>query len=189
VTTIGAVSTNHTGFTVWVTGISAAGKTTVADLVAAELDRRGILVERLDGDIVRRHLTAGLGFDRKDRDTNVLRVAWVASRLTRAGAAVVVSLISPYAETRGEARELVEEHGRFVEVFADASLETCIERDPKGLYAKALRGEIQEFTAVSDPYEAPEQPEVHLHTDRDAPDDAAAQVLAYLEDAGLAPRA
>lgn len=180
--------TTYEGFTVWLTGISAAGKTTVGDLVAAELGRRGLLVERLDGDVVRRHLTAGLGFDRADRDTNVLRVAWVASRLTRAGAAVVVSLISPYADARAQARLLVEEHGRFVEVHADASLETCISRDPKGLYAKALRGEIKEFTAVSDPYEAPERPELHLLTDRDSPGEAAARVLAYLEEAGLAPR-
>lgn len=180
---------DRSGFTVWLTGISAAGKTTVGDLIAAELGRRGLLVERLDGDVVRRHLTAGLGFDKAGRDANVKRVAWVASRLTRAGAAVVVSLISPYAEARRAARELVEEHGAFVEVFADASLETCIARDPKGLYAKALRGEIKDFTAVSDPYEPPERPEVHLHTDRDSPEEAAAQVLAHLEAAGLVRRA
>lgn len=183
------MSPARNGFTVWLTGISAAGKTTVGDRVAAELARRGLLVERLDGDVVRRHLTAGLGFDRADRDTNVLRVAWVASRLTRAGAAVVVSLISPYADTRARARALVEEHGPFVEVHADASLETCIARDPKGLYAKALRGEIKEFTGVSDPYEAPERPELHLETDRESSDEAVAQVLAYLEAAGLAPPA
>src|SRR5205814_5166051 len=120
--------------------------------VAAELEGRGALVERLDGDVVRTHLSKGLGFSKEDRDVNIERIGWVASRLARAGAAVVVSAISPYEEARRKARSLVEEHATFVLVYVATSLEECERRDPKGLYAKAHTGEIREFTGVSDPY-------------------------------------
>src|SRR5881398_2694023 len=147
------------GFTLWFTGLSGAGKTTIAELVAPELERRGLLVEGLDGDVVRTHLTKGLGFSKGDRDTNIERIGWVASRLTRHGAAVLVSAISPYEETRRHARALVEEHGEFVEIYVKASVDECARRDVKGLYEKAFKGEIKEFTGVSDPYEEPVVPE------------------------------
>jgi len=173
------------GFTLWFTGLSGAGKTTIAEIVGPELERRGVLVDYLDGDVVRTHLSKGLGFSKEDRDTNIGRIGWVASRLTRAGAAVLVSAISPYAETRANARGMVEEHGSFVEVFVDASVEACAERDVKGLYAKAFAGEIKEFTGVSDPYEAPERPEVHIRTEDESPEESAARILAALEERGL----
>jgi adenylylsulfate kinase len=173
------------GFTLWFTGLSGAGKTTIADLVASELARRGLLVEWLDGDVVRTHLTKGLGFSKEDRDTNIERIGWVASRLTRHGAAVVVSAISPYEATRRRARGLVEEHGTFVEVYVATPVEECVRRDVKGLYAKAQAGEIPGFTGVSDPYEAPESPELRIDTLEHEPEDSARMVLAKLEELGL----
>ncbi len=146
------------GFVLWFTGLSAAGKTTVGSLVARELEERGHTVEVLDGDVIRTHLSQGLGYSKEDRDTNVARIGWVASRLARAGAAVVVSAISPYEEARRRARTLVEENAPFVEIHVATSLDVCAERDPKGLYAKALSGEIEHFTGVSDPYEEPQSP-------------------------------
>jgi adenylylsulfate kinase len=157
------------GFTLWFTGLSGAGKTTIAELVGAELERRGLAVEYLDGDVVRTHLSKGLGFSKQDRDTNIERIGWVASRLTRHGAAVLVSAISPYAETRRKARDLVEEFGPFVEVFVATSVEECARRDVKGLYEKAFRGEIAEFTGVSDPYEEPVDPELRIDTEEHEP--------------------
>src|SRR3982751_4666256 len=165
------------GFTLWFTGLSGAGKTTIAELVRPELERRGLLVERLDGDEVRTHLSKGLGFSKEDRDTNIERIGWVASRLTRHGAAVIVSAISPYEETRRKAREMVEEFGAFVEVYVEASVETCAERDVKGLYEKAFSGEIKEFTGVSDPYEAPASPDLVVNTEEEAPEQSARRVL------------
>ena len=153
------------GFTLWFTGSRAPGKTTIAEIVGPELERRGHLVEYLDGDVVRTHLSKGLGFSKEDRDTNIERIGWVASRLTRHGAAVLVSAISPYEETRRHAREMVEGHGRFVEVFIATSVEECARRDVKGLYEKAFSGEIKEFTGVSDPYEEPESPELRIDTE------------------------
>src|SRR5438132_448970 len=134
------------GFTLWFTGLSGAGKTTIADLVGPALEERGYAVEYLDGDVVRTHLSKGLGFSKEDRDTNIERIGWVASRLTRHGAAVLVSVISPYEETRQKARALVEEHGVFVEVYVATSLDECVRRDVKGLYEKAFSGEIPTFT-------------------------------------------
>src|SRR3954451_3946857 len=148
------------GFTIWFTGLSGAGKSTIADLVIPELERRGRVVEPLDGDVVRTHLSKGLGFSKEDRDTNIERIGWVASRITRHGGAAVVSAISPYEETRERAREIVEEHGPFVCVFVKASVNECAKRDVKGLYEKAFKGEIKGFTGVDDPYEEPEQPEL-----------------------------
>jgi adenylylsulfate kinase len=173
------------GFTVWFTGLSGSGKTTIAGLVGGELERRGRLVEYLDGDVVRTHLSKGLGFSKEDRDTNIERIGWVASRLTRHGAAVLVSAISPYEETRRKARELVEEFGSFVEVFVRASVETCAERDVKGLYEKAFKGEITEFTGVSDPYEEPSSPEVVADTEHALPEESAERVLGKLTELGL----
>src|SRR5881396_3261762 len=169
------------GFTLWFTGLSGAGKTTIAELVRPELERRGRLVEWLDGDEVREHLSKGLGFSKEDRDTNIDRIGWVASSLTRHGAAVIVSAISPYAEARDKARAMVEEHGTFVEVFVDASVEECARRDVKGLYEKAFRGEIKEFTGVSDPYEPPLDPEITIDTEAQTVEESAATVLAYLD--------
>jgi adenylylsulfate kinase len=173
------------GFTLWFTGLSGAGKTTIAELVRPELERRGLLVEWLDGDEVREHLSKGLGFSKADRDTNIDRIGWVASRLTRHGAAVIVSAISPYEEARRNAREMVEQHGTFVEVFVDASVDECARRDVKGLYEKAFRGEIKEFTGVSDPYEAPRNPEVCIESEHEEPAESAARILRVLEERGL----
>ncbi len=173
------------GFTLWFTGLSGAGKTTIADLVGLELERRGRLVEYLDGDVVRTHLSKGLGFSKEDRDTNIERIGWVASRLTRHGAAVLVSAISPYVETRGRARELVEEFGPFVEIFVSTPVDECARRDVKGLYAKAFAGEIKEFTGVSDPYEPPADPELVLHTETEEPAESARRVVDRLEALGL----
>ena len=171
-----------TGFTLWFTGLSGSGKTTISEIVAPELERRGLLVERLDGDVVRTHLSYGLGFSKEDRDANIERIGWVASRLTRAGAAVVVSAISPYAAARSKARALVEEFGPFVEVHVATPVEECERRDVKGLYARARSGEIPEFTGVSDPYEEPASPELRIDTTEHPPEDSARIVIARLEE-------
>ena len=173
------------GFTLWFTGLSGSGKTTISHLVGPELDRRGLIVEYLDGDSVRMHLSRGLGFSKEDRDTNIERIGWVASRLTRHNAAVIVSAISPYEETRRRAREMVEQFGPFVEVFVQASVDACAERDVKGLYAKAFAGEIKEFTGVSDPYEEPSDPDLVAATEEETPIESAQRVLAKLEELEL----
>jgi adenylyl-sulfate kinase len=173
------------GFTLWFTGLSGAGKSTIAHLVGPELDRRGLVVEYLDGDSVRKHLSKGLGFSKEDRDTNIERIGWVASRLTRQGGAVIAAAISPYEETRRRARELVEEFGPFVEVFVSASVDECARRDVNGLYAKAFAGEIKGFTGVDDPYEPPTAPEIVVDTEATEPEEAAGIVLAKLEALGL----
>ena len=173
------------GFTLWFTGLSGSGKSTIAHLVGPELDRRGCVVEYLDGDTVRTHLSKGLGFSKEDRDTNIERIGWVASRLTRHGAAVVVAAISPYDATRKRVRALVEEQGPFVEVWVKAPVEECARRDVKGLYAKAFAGEIKGFTGVDDPYEAPQAAEIIVDTEETSEEEAAAQVVAKLEELGL----
>ena len=173
------------GFCLWFTGLSGAGKSTVAGIVAARLHERGRRVEVLDGDEVREHLSKGLGFSKEDRDTNITRIGWVASRLARAGAAVVVSAISPYEDTRQRARAMTEEHATFVEVYVATGVEECARRDPKGLYAKAFAGEITEFTGVSDPYEEPSNPELRIETEGRSPQESAALVIAKLEELGL----
>ena len=173
------------GFTLWFTGLSGSGKSTIAHLVGPELDRRGCIVEYLDGDTVRTHLSKGLGFSKEDRDTNIERIGWVASRLTRQGGAVIAAAISPYEETRRKARELVEEFGAFVEVHVKATVEECARRDVNGLYAKAFAGEIKGFTGVDDPYEAPTSPEIVVDTEATSPEEAAAIVIGRLEELGL----
>jgi adenylylsulfate kinase len=174
------------GFTLWFTGLSGSGKTTIAHLIGPELDRRGLIVEYLDGDTVRTRLSKGLGFSKEDRDTNIERIGWVAARLTRQGAAVIAAAISPYEETRRKARAMVEEFGPFVEVHVKASVEECSRRDVKGLYQKAFAGEITGFTGVDDPYEAPSNPELVIDTEAHGPEESAALILAKLEELGLA---
>jgi adenylyl-sulfate kinase len=150
---------------------------------------QGVLVELLDGDVVRTHLSKGLGYSKADRDTNIARIGWVSSRLARTGAAVLVSAISPYAEARRRARDMVGQHAPFVEVHVATSLEECIRRDPKGLYARALAHEISEFTGITDPYEEPANPELRLDTVGSRPDESAALVMARLDELGLTPSA
>lgn len=177
-----------TGGIVWLTGLSGAGKSTLAAAVAARLAPLRP-VEALDGDDVRTFLSAGLGFSRADRDTNVHRIAYVARLLARHGVLVFVAAISPYADTRARLRELSAAAGHpFVEVFVHAPLETVIERDVKGLYRRAQAGEIASFTGISDPYEAPAAPDVEVRTDREARADCEARILQALVDRGLAPR-
>jgi adenylyl-sulfate kinase len=172
------------GVTVWFTGMSGAGKTALAIRLQEELRNRGLRVERLDGDIVRQGLTRDLGFSREDRDMNIERVTFVAKLLTRNGVAVLASFISPYRAARAAARA---EIGNFVEVFCDAPLETLIERDVKGLYKKALAGEIDNFTGVSDPYEEPENPEVTINSGTETIEESLAKILARLEELGYVP--
>jgi adenylyl-sulfate kinase len=175
------------GFTLWFTGLSGSGKSTIAHLVGPELDRRGLVVEYLDGDTVRTHLSKELGFSKADRDTHIERVGWVASRLTRQGGAVIAAAISPYEATRRIAREFVEQFGTFVEVYVKASVDECARRDVKGLYEKAFRGEIKEFTGVNDPYEEPSSPELVLDSEAHTPEESAALVVAKLEGLDLVP--
>jgi adenylylsulfate kinase len=175
---------NH-GFTVWLTGLSGSGKSTVAGLLAAELERRGRLVEQLDGDVVRARLGRGLGFTREDRDANIETIGWLAARFTRHGAAVVVAAISPYEEARLRARKMVEEFGPFLEVFVCTALDECARRDPKGLYKRAFAGEIDCFTGVSDPYEPPRNPELLLDTAVEPPPQSAGRILAALAELGF----
>lgn len=169
------------GCTIWLTGLSGAGKTTIAHLLEQRLAAAGRAVEVLDGDAVRTHLSKGLGFSREDRDTNILRIAFVCSLLTRHGVIAISAAISPYADARLQARELI---GDFVEVYVRCSLDEAARRDVKGLYAKALRGEITHFTGVSDPYEAPEHPDVTVDTERETVEESVAHILAALRDRG-----
>ncbi len=170
------------GFTLWFTGLSGAGKTTVAEIVEYELRERIGSVEVLDGDIVRTNLSKGLGFSREDRDTNVLRIGFVANLLTRNGVGVIVSAISPFKEVRDQVRRQIGED--FIEIFVDAPVEVCAERDVKGLYKRAYSGEIPQFTGVSDPYEAPVAPELHIKTNAEEPRESAARVVALLQEKG-----
>ena len=170
------------GFTLWFTGLSGAGKTTIAEIVERELHQRHGKIEVLDGDIVRTNLSKGLGFSREDRDTNVLRIGFVADLLTRNGVGVIVSAISPFKEVRDQVRRNVGEG--FIEIFVDAPLDVCAERDVKGLYKKAFAGEIPQFTGVSDPYEPPAAPELHIKTNEEEPHESARRVVAKLEELG-----
>lgn len=174
------------GFVLWFTGLSGAGKSTLAEALAPELRARGVPVEVLDGDEVRTNLSKGLGFSKEDRDTNILRIGYVAKLLARNGVCVITAAISPYAEIRGQVRASVD---TFVEVHADCSLDALVERDPKGLYKKALAGEIKNFTGVSDPYEAPQSPEVRVDTGTQSIEESLANILGHLEQAELIPAA
>jgi adenylyl-sulfate kinase len=167
------------GLTLWFTGLSGAGKSTIADIVEAELRGRGWRVETLDGDVVRTNLSKGLGFSKEDRDTNIRRIAFVADLLSRNGVVAITAAISPYREIRDEARATM--GPRFVEIYVKASVDECARRDVKGLYEKAFRGEIKEFTGVSDPYEPPLDPEITVDTEVETPDESAHKVLAYLD--------
>jgi len=169
------------GFTLWFTGLPCSGKSAVANRVAEVLKERGKRVERLDGDIVRQSLTRDLGFSKEDRDENIRRVTFVAKLLTRNGVAVLTSFISPYREIRAEARK---EIGKFIEVYAKCSLKACMERDVKGMYEKAIRGEIKEFTGISDPYEEPINPEILIETDKETLEESANKVIQRLNDLG-----
>lgn len=173
------MATIDTGFILWFTGLSGSGKTTISRILERRMRASGRKFESLDGDVVRTNLSKGLGFSKEDRDTNIRRIGFVAHLLERNGVAVVCSAISPYRQTRDEIRMMVGDH--FVEVYAECPVEVCETRDGKvEMYAKARRGEIKEFTGVSDPYEPPEHPEVHLKTSGETAEESADRVLAYL---------
>jgi adenylylsulfate kinase len=171
------------GCCLWFTGLSGAGKSTIANIVVDELRARGRRVELLDGDEVREHLSKGLGFSKEDRDTNIRRIGWVASVLARNGVVSVTAAISPYRAVRDEVREWID---HFVEIHVATSLDECEARDVKGLYAKARAGEIPEFTGVSDPYEPPLDPEIRVETSGRTPADSAAEIIAWLQSQDLA---
>ena len=173
--------TQARGFTLWLTGLSGAGKSTLASAVADELRRAGVRVETLDGDEVRQNLSKGLGFSREDRDTNIRRIGYVANLLSRNGVVVISAAISPYRAVRDEVRR---EIGAFVEVHVKASLEECVRRDTKGLYARALAGEIAQFTGVSDPYEEPLAPELVIDTESEDVATSAVRVIDRLVELG-----
>jgi adenylyl-sulfate kinase len=174
---------NERGAVLWFTGLSGAGKSTLAEAVEPKLRAAGKRVESLDGDVVRTHLSKGLGFSREDRETNVARIAFVAHLLQRNGVFAIVSAISPYRSMRDSARSLV---GRdFLEIHVAPPLEECIRRDVKGLYAKAIAGEIKEFTGISDPYEAPESPELRLDTSALSIAEAVARIFDRLGELGF----
>ncbi len=174
------------GFTIWFTGLSGAGKTTVSRLVEKELRTRGFKVEVLDGDVVRENLSKGLGFSKEDRDTNIRRIGFVCELLTRNDVIAIAAAISPYRAVRDENRAKI---GRFVEVYCKAPITVLTERDVKGLYKKALAGEIKNFTGVNDPYEPPPNPEVTIESDKEPPAQSAAKVIAKLEELGYIAKA
>lgn len=173
------------GFTLWLTGLSGAGKTTIAIELEKRLRAFGLRVERLDGDTVREGLTRDLGFSKEDRDKNIERVTYVAKLLSRNGVGVIASFISPYREARDKARR---ETTNFIEVFVNAPLQVCIERDVKGMYARAIKGEIQQFTGISDPYEEPVNPELIIYTADQSVEDSVNEILAYLASRALIPQ-
>jgi adenylylsulfate kinase len=171
----------NSGFTLWFTGLSGAGKTTLAHLVESELLSRGLKAEVLDGDVIRTNLSKGLGFSKEDRDTNIRRIGFVCHLLSRNGVVAIAAAISPYRQARDEVRRLI---GDFVEVYVKCPLEVLSERDAKGLYKKAFAGELKNFTGVQDPYEEPLSPEVVVETDSESPAGSAARVIAKLEELG-----
>jgi adenylyl-sulfate kinase len=166
------------GFTLWFTGMSGSGKSTLAEAVEAQLLERGLNVEILDGDIIRTNLSKGLGFSQEDRDINIRRVGFVCNLLTRNGAIAIAACISPYRAIRDENREMI---GRFVEVYCKAPVEKLIERDVKGLYKKALAGEIKGFTGIDDPYEEPEKPEIVVNTTEETVEESVQKIMRTLE--------
>ncbi len=168
------------GVVVWLTGLPGSGKTTLANKVAGELARCGYKVEVLDGDWVRQTINVGAGFTREERRRHLLRVAWIARLLARNGIIVLCSFVSPYRDVRYDIRKIVEEDVPFLEVYVKASLEEVIRRDPKGLYAKALRGEIKNMTGIDDPYEEPENPDLIIDTERVSVEEGARQLLSLI---------
>ena len=172
----------HKGFTLWFTGLSGAGKSTVSDILERRFRDGGAKVEVLDGDVVRTHLSKGLGFSKEDRDTNIRRIGFVCQILSRNGVIAIAAAISPYRAIRDEVRSNIE---HFVEVHAHAPLDTLIERDVKGLYKKAIAGEIKEFTGISDPYEEPLNPEVTIDSSKETPQESAEKIWSKLVDLGL----
>jgi sulfate adenylyltransferase len=172
------------GVCIWFTGLSGAGKSTTAEVLTVMLQKHGRVVTVLDGDVVRQHLSKGLGFSRQDRDTNIRRIGFVAAEVTRHGGAVICAAISPYGATRDEVRRMVG-GDRFVEIFVDTPLAVCEARDTKGLYAKARRGEIAEMTGVNDPYEAPLKPEIRLDTVAQTAEENARIILEFLKQRGF----
>ena len=169
-------------FTIWFTGLSGSGKSTISDVLVNKITDKGRNVEVLDGDVVRTNLSKGLGFSKEDRDINIRRIGFVAHLLTRNGVAVICAAISPYITIRNENRELIGD--TFVEVYVKASVEECARRDVKGLYEKAFSGEIKEFTGVSDPYEPPENPEVVCDTENETVEESANKIITKLEELG-----
>lgn len=179
---------NRKGFTIWFTGLSGAGKTTLSERILPELEGRGVSVEVLDGDEIRTNLSKGLGFSKEDRDTNVRRIGYVARLLSRNGVGVISAAISPYAEIRDEIKAAIKAEGaEFIEVYVKAPLEVLVERDVKGLYKKALAGEIKNFTGVSDAYEEPQAPDIVIESDKETVEQAAAKILLELIRRGLIP--
>ena len=176
--------TDQQGFTLWFTGLSGAGKTTLAHIVEAELRQRGLKVELLDGDVVRTHLSKGLGFSKVDRDINIRRMGFVAGEIVRHGGTVICAAISPYRATRNDVRNMVGSDN-FVEVFVDTPIEICESRDAKGLYSKARRGELKDFTGVDDPYEIPGFAEVTLDTVDHTAEDNAGRIIQHLAERGF----
>jgi len=175
------------GFVIWFTGLSASGKTTLAKAVEQEFKARGVsFVQRLDGDVVRQDLTRDLGFSKEDRDENIRRITFVAELLSKNGVATTCSFISPYRQARANARKRCH---NFIEVYVECPLDALVERDPKGLYKKALAGEITGFTGIDDPYEAPADPEIIVHTDRETVEESADKILHYMEQEELIPMA
>ena len=172
------------GFVLWMTGLSGAGKTTIALILMDELAKRGVKAERLDGDVVRESLTRDLGFTAADRAKNIERVTFVAKLLSRNGVGCICSFISPYQTVRDDVRANTT---NFLELFVDAPLEVVIDRDVKGLYKKAIAGEIPNFTGISDPFEAPANPDIHVRTDRQTPAESAEYLMGILEEKGLIP--
>ncbi len=169
------------GVTVWFTGLPCSGKTTLALKLSAELKKRGILTEDLDGDVTRKYLSKGLGFSKEDRDENIRRVGFVCSLLTKHGATVTAAFVSPYRSIRDEIRGMI---GNFVEVYVKCSLDECIKRDVKGMYKKALAGEIKNFTGVSDPFEEPLKPELVIESDKESEEVSLRRIIARLEELG-----
>ncbi|MCH2112438.1 MAG: adenylyl-sulfate kinase [Planctomycetes bacterium] len=178
--------TQNPGFVLWFTGLSGSGKSTLSRMLEPEMVKRGLKVEILDGDEVRENLSKGLGFSKEDRDTNVRRIGYVAKLLSRNGVAAMTAAISPYAEVRNQCRAMNE---NFVEIFVECSIEELTKRDVKGLYAKAISGEIKNFTGISDPYEAPENPEITVNSETQSPEESLKVIMDYLEGAGLVPMA
>jgi adenylyl-sulfate kinase len=175
------MSKKKDGVVLWFTGLSGAGKSTLAEALTPKLRAHGKKIEILDGDVVRTHLSKGLGFSREDRDTNIARIAFVAHLLARNGVVVIVAAISPFRQTRENARELIKD---FIEIHVAPPLEECIKRDVKGLYKKAIAGEIQQFTGISDPYEEPLSPELTIDTSVVSVEDGAARILAKMRELG-----